>query len=83
MSNVNIEKEIEMCTNLIKKFEEGLIECKKDYDFLKEQEATYGETEEHQKAVAAFKERSEGIKITVKVLKERLNKLNEKKSKMK
>ena len=38
MGNMNIDKEIEMCKNLIKKFQSSLEECKKDYDFLKEQE---------------------------------------------
>ena len=46
MKNENIDKEIEMCTNLLSKFQENLQDCKKDYDFLKSQEEEYGETED-------------------------------------
>lgn len=83
MKNENIDKEIEMCTNLLSKFQEDLQDCKKDYDFLKSQEEEYGETEEHQKAVEAFQERAQGVKLTVGLLNKRLEKLKETKSKVK
>lgn len=83
MSSTNVDKEIAMCSNLIEKFQTDLDDCKKDYEFLKAQEKMYGETEEHRKAVAVFKERSDGIKVVLNVLKQRLDKLNEKKGKTK
>ena len=83
MSNLKIDKEIEMCANLLAKFKGSLEDCKKDYEFLKVQEKLYGNTVEHQKAVEAFQERSDGIKVTIKLLNERLNSLQDKKNKAK
>ena len=77
MKNENIDKEIEMCVDLLNKFQENLEDCKKDYAFLKKQEDEYGLTEEHQKAVSAFMERAEGVQVTINVLNSRLKKLKE------
>lgn len=83
MNKENISQEIEMCENLLKKFQGSLDDCKKDYEFLKEQKEEYGETEEHQKAVEVLQERTEGVKITMGLLSKRLETLKEKKSKVK
>lgn len=78
MKNENVKKEIEMCTKLLKKFNESLEDCKKDYAFLLENKEKYGTTEEHKKAVEAFKERTEGIQLTIKLLNKRLKELEDK-----
>lgn len=79
MKNENVKEEIDMCKKLLKKFNESLEDCKKDYEFLKENKQTYGMTEEHKKAVETFKERTEGIQLTIKLLNQRLEELEENK----
>lgn len=77
MKKENVKKEIEMCTNIIDKFNQSLKECKKDYNFLNEQKEKYGDSETHKKAMDSLKERTESINITLTLLNERLKKLKE------
>ncbi len=79
MKKENVEKEIEICISIIKKFNQSLEDCKKDYNFLNEQKEKYGDTEMHKKAEESLKERTESISITLAALNERLKKLEENK----
>lgn len=66
------EKELKMCYSVLEKFEEDLQDCKRDLNFLKENEEN---SSEYQEALEAATNRENELKITIKLLKGRINKL--------
>lgn len=70
----NNANELKICCDILEKLEEELNDCKKDYKFLKEQE---DDSKEYNAARAAVTERAEGLKITIKTIKERIASLEE------
>jgi len=72
-----IEEEIDVCNSILAKFKEEMIDCKADYDKLKELEPTDGQNPSFKKAFLAVKERHDDIALSVKLIRNRLDKLAE------
>ena len=70
----NKASELKICYDILEKLEEELKDCKNDYKFLKEQE---DDSKEYNAAREAVIERAEGLKITIKTIKERIASLEE------
>lgn len=66
------QKELEMCYGILAKFEEDLEDCKKDIHFLSEQDE---KTIEYVGAAKATATRADELKVAIKLLKERINQL--------
>lgn len=75
MAEDKVIKEIKMCNSILEKLMESYYDCKKDYDFLMENES---QTEEYVQAKNAVIERYKELKITIDTIKERLEKLQAK-----
>lgn len=75
MDKNSIRDEIEICNSILAKFKEEMIDCKKDYDTLKSLEEKDGKNPDFKKAFMAVKERHDDIALSVKLIKNRLEKL--------
>ena len=73
----NIDEEIEICKSILAKFKEEMIDCKKDYETLKDLQEKDGQNPNFKKALMAVKERHDDIALSVKLIKNRLEKLEE------
>ena len=77
MDKNSINDEIAMCNSILEKFKEEMADCKKDYDTLKELERKDGDNPHFKKAALAVKERHDDIMLSIKLVKNRLEKLQE------
>lgn len=75
MDKNSIRDEIEICNSILTKFKEEMMDCKKDYDTLKALEEKDGNNPDFKKAFMAVKERHDDITLSVKLIKNRLEKL--------
>lgn len=75
MDKNSINEEIAMCNSILEKFKEEMADCKKDYDTLVGLKEKDGERPEYKKAVVAVKERHDDIALSVKLIKNRIEKL--------
>lgn len=77
MEKNSITEEIEICKSILAKFKEEMEDCKKDYETLKSLKETDGKTTDFKKASLAVKERHDDIALSVKLIKGRIEKLEE------
>jgi DNA anti-recombination protein RmuC len=77
MDKNSIIDEIAMCNSILEKFKEEMADCKKDYDTLKSLESQDGDNPQFKKAAKAVKERHDDLTLSIKLIKNRLEKLQE------
>lgn len=77
MDKNSINDEIAVCNSILEKFKKEMMECKKDYDILKGLYEKDGDNPSFKKAYLAVKERHDDIELSVKLVKNRLEKLKE------
>ena len=75
MDKNSINDEIALCNSILEKFKEEMIDCKKDYDTLKDLYERNGSNPDFKKAYLVVKERHDDISLSVKLIKNRLEKL--------
>lgn len=73
----SIDEEIDICKSILAKFKEEMADCKKDYETLKGLQNQDGDNPNFKKALMAVKERHDDITLSVKLIKSRLEKLEE------
>ena len=77
MGRNSINEEIAICNSILNKFKEEMIDCKRDYETLKGLQAKEGNNPNFKKALLAVKERHDDIELSVKLIRNRLDKLEE------
>lgn len=75
MDKNSINDEIALCNSILGKFKKEMSECKKDYDILKDLYEKNGSNPDFKKAYLVVKERHDDIALSVKLIKNRLEKL--------
>ena len=77
MDKNSINEEITICNSILTKFKEEMADCKKDFETLKGLQEKEGDNPNFKKALLAVKERHDDIALSVKLIKARLEKLEE------
>ena len=72
-----IQEEIDVCNSILAKFKDEMADCKADYEKLKELEPMEAQNPNFKKAFIAVKERHDDIALSVKLIRNRLDKLAE------
>ncbi len=80
MDRNSLDEEIEICRSILEKFKEEMMDCKNDYENLKNLKDQDGDNPNFKKALMAVKERHDDIALSVKLIKNRLEKLEEEKN---
>ena len=75
MNKNSIQDEIDLCHSILESFRKEMLECKKDYDILKGLYEKDGNNPGFKKAYLVVKERHDDITLSVKLIKNRLEKL--------